>query len=145
VWSKALKVRGVSKAFPLWGPGSFGAAFRHRVGRAGPRVGWRAFQHHEGRGVGDGERLHGRSKALKGEPHERIRHETRPAGSGRIKASGGCENLKAQVVGFGKPGPRKAAASSGENAVGEGTSWEEPFPVVFGFAAGDSGRPRSFV
>jgi hypothetical protein len=49
----------------------------------------KAFQHQEGNGAGDGERLHGRSKALKGEPQERIRHETRPAGSGRTKASGG--------------------------------------------------------
>jgi hypothetical protein len=50
-----------------------------------------------------------------------------------------------QAVEFGKLGPRKAAASSGENAVGEGTSWEEPFSGVFGFAAGDSDRFRSFA
>jgi hypothetical protein len=49
----------------------------------------------EGRGAGDGELLHERNKALKGEPQERIRHETRPAGSERIKASRGRENLKA--------------------------------------------------
>ena len=49
------------------------------------------------------------------------------------------------MVGHGKPGPRKAAASSGENAEGEGTSWEEPFSGVFGFAAGDSDRFRPFA
>jgi hypothetical protein len=46
----------------------------------------RAFQRQEGNDAGDGERLHERSKALKGKPHERIWHETRPAGSGRTKA-----------------------------------------------------------
>jgi hypothetical protein len=45
----------------------------------------------------DDARLRGRKKALKGWPHERIRHETGPAGSGRIKAPGGCENLEAQA------------------------------------------------
>jgi hypothetical protein len=48
-----------------------------------------AFQRQEGNGAGDGVRLHGRSNALEGEPQERIRHETRPAGSGRMKAPGG--------------------------------------------------------
>jgi hypothetical protein len=48
-----------------------------------------AFQRQEGKGVGDGERLHEGSKALKGEPQERIRHEIRPAGSERMKVSGG--------------------------------------------------------
>jgi hypothetical protein len=49
--------------------------------------GWKqAPQRQEGNGTGDGVRLRGRSKALKGEPQERIRHETRPAGSGRIEA-----------------------------------------------------------
>jgi len=43
----------------------------------------------EGSGVGNGVRLRERGKALKGEPHERIWHETRPAGVGRIEASRG--------------------------------------------------------
>jgi len=34
-------------------------------------------------------RLRGRRKALKGEPHERIWYETRPADAGRMKAPGG--------------------------------------------------------
>lgn len=34
-------------------------------------------------GVGDGVRLRWRRKALEGKPQERIRHETRPIGSGR--------------------------------------------------------------
>jgi hypothetical protein len=89
VWSKALKTRGVKKAYPLWGrPGlarRFGACDSLVVlGKDG-----RASQRQEGNGAGDGERLHGRSKALKGKPHERIRHETRPAGTGRNKAPGG--------------------------------------------------------
>jgi hypothetical protein len=126
VWSKALKVRGVSRHHSSR-RGSVGAESRFSRHVAGSRVMRRTSQHQEGNGAGDGERLHERSNALKGEPQERIWHETRPAGSGRIKASRGRENLKAQVVGCGKPGPRKAAAPGGENAVGEGTSWEEPF------------------
>jgi hypothetical protein len=43
----------------------------------------------EGRGAGDGELLHERNKALKGEPQERIRHEIGPAGSRWMKASRG--------------------------------------------------------
>jgi hypothetical protein len=43
------------------------------------------------------------AKLWRAEPHERIRHETRPAGSGRMKAPGGCENLEVQAVGRGKP------------------------------------------
>jgi hypothetical protein len=97
VWSKALKVRGVRMIFPL---GSrLGAALRRSRRLWVSGVGRKAFQRQEGTDAGDSVRLHGRSKALKGEPHERIRHETRPAGSGRIKAPGGCENLEAQVIG----------------------------------------------
>jgi hypothetical protein len=127
------------------GRGSSGAAPRCSRRATGPRVMRKAFQHQEGNGAGDGERLHERRKALKGEPHERIWHETRPAGSGRIKASRGRENLKAQAVGRGKPGPRKAAAPGGENAVGERTSWEEPFIGSFGFAVGRGVRFRSYA
>jgi hypothetical protein len=75
-------------------------------------------ERHEGNGAGDGVRLRERKKALEGEPQERIRHETRPAGSGRMKASRGCENLKTQAVEFGRLN-HIAAAPSGENAVGE--------------------------
>jgi hypothetical protein len=39
------------------------------------------------------------AKLWRVQPHERIRYETRPAGSGRIKAPGGCENLKVQAIG----------------------------------------------
>jgi hypothetical protein len=49
----------------------------------------RVLQRQEGNGAGDGCRLRERNKALKGEPQERIRHATRPAGSGRNEASGG--------------------------------------------------------
>lgn len=53
-----------------------------------------AVQRQEGIDAGDGVRLRGRKKALEGEPHERIWHETRPAGPERVKASRGCENLE---------------------------------------------------
>jgi hypothetical protein len=49
----------------------------------------KAWKRQEGSGAGNGVRLRGRNKALKGEPQERIRHETRPVGSGRMKAPGG--------------------------------------------------------
>ena len=42
-------------------------------------------------------------KALKGEAQERYRHETRPGGCGRSKPSRGCESLKTEGVGCGKP------------------------------------------
>jgi hypothetical protein len=42
-------------------------------------------------------------KALEGKAHERYRHETRPDGPGRSKPSGGCETLKTEGVGLGKP------------------------------------------
>jgi hypothetical protein len=49
----------------------------------------KGLERHEGMGAGDGVRLRERRNALKGKPHERIWHETRPAGSGRIEAPGG--------------------------------------------------------
>jgi hypothetical protein len=49
----------------------------------------KGFERHEGMGAGDGVRLRERRNALKGKPHERIWHEIRPAGSGRIEAPGG--------------------------------------------------------
>jgi len=63
----------------------------------------RQTKRQEGSGIGDGIRLHERSKALKGEPHERIWHEIRPVSEGRNKAPRGWENLKAQAVGRGNP------------------------------------------
>jgi hypothetical protein len=97
VWSKALKARGVPTARPSWDDGGsarcFGTRDGHRrLGRDGE-----TFQRQEGIGAGDGVRLHGRNKALKGEPQERIWHETRPAGPGRTKTPRGRENLKAEA------------------------------------------------
>jgi hypothetical protein len=89
VWSKALKVRGVRKDHPHGERLASARCFGARDGRSGLGRYGKAFQHQEGNDAGDGERLHERSKALKGEPQERIRHETRPAGSGRTEASGG--------------------------------------------------------
>jgi hypothetical protein len=43
------------------------------------------------------------AKLWRAQPQERIRYEIGPTGSGRIKAPGGCENLKVQAVGRGKP------------------------------------------
>lgn len=54
-------------------------------------------QRQEGKGIGNDIRLHGRNNALKGKSHERILYEIRRVSIGRIKASRGCENLKAQV------------------------------------------------
>jgi hypothetical protein len=42
-----------------------------------------------GTALEDSVRLRERKKALEGGPQERIRHETRPAGSRRMKAPGG--------------------------------------------------------
>jgi hypothetical protein len=83
------EVEGVGQHVPFgawraWRGASALATANQRLGRCET-----TFQRQEGNDVGDGERLHGRSKALEGEPHERIWHETRPAGSGRMKASGG--------------------------------------------------------
>jgi len=58
-----------------------------------------------------------------GWPQERIRHETRPAGSGRMKAPGGCENLKAQAVGRGRSNHSCRCSGRG-NAEGVETSRE---------------------
>jgi hypothetical protein len=44
-----------------------------------------------------------RGKALKGKPHERFWHETRPEGSGGSKPARGWETLEPEVVGRGKP------------------------------------------
>jgi hypothetical protein len=122
------------------GRGGFGAEFRFSRQAVGSRVERKAFQHQEGNGAGDGERLHGRSKALKGEPQERIRHETRPAGSGRMKASGGRENLKAQAVGNWEARPSKSRCPGwgkrcrGRNLMGG---------AVFRFVRLRRGRKRS--
>jgi hypothetical protein len=71
-------------------------------------------EHQEGRGIGDDVPLRERSKALKGEPHERIWPEIWSAGTGRIKASRGCENLKAQALGRWEARAHHAAALRGE-------------------------------
>jgi hypothetical protein len=63
----------------------------------------------------------GGAKLWRAQPHERIRHETRPAGSRRMKALRGRENLRAQAVGRGKPG-HHAAAACGETLKGRRTS-----------------------
>jgi hypothetical protein len=65
---------------------SFGSCDGWRPGGRGVAL---FSQRQEGSGVRDGVPLHGRNKALKGKPHERIWYEIRPAGSGRIKAPGG--------------------------------------------------------
>jgi hypothetical protein len=110
---------GHREALSTWGAGDsarhFGACDGPwGLGEDGPLV-----QRQEGNGAGDGVRLHGRSKALKGEPHERIWHETRPAGSGRTKAPGGRENLKAQAIGPWEARLSYAAALSGETLKGK--------------------------
>jgi hypothetical protein len=98
---------------------AFGAALRQRDGDQLLESGWtQVFQRQEGNGTGDGVRLRGRSKALKGEPHERIRHEIRPAGSGRTEASRGCENLEAQAGRAWEARSSCAAAPSGETLKG---------------------------
>jgi hypothetical protein len=96
VWSKALKSKEAVEA-----PGGelvfvviVSAVANAQSGFSESGTG-RFQKRQEGNGAGDSVRLHGRRNALKGEPQERIRHETRPAGSKRIKASRGRENLKA--------------------------------------------------
>jgi hypothetical protein len=86
---QGLEDEAAPRAFPSWEP----AALARRLGIRDemPAFGLDrgVSERQEGTGAGDGERLHERSKALKGEPHERIWHETGPAGSGRMKASRG--------------------------------------------------------
>jgi hypothetical protein len=63
-------------------------AFFGRVVACGDSVLWWLSwwtQRQEGTGAGDGVRLRERSKALKGEPQERIWSETWPAGSVTVK------------------------------------------------------------
>jgi len=57
----------------------------------------------KGTDVRKGEKALRGGKALKGKPHERYRHETRPEGSGGRKPSGGWETLETEGVGRGKP------------------------------------------
>jgi hypothetical protein len=98
---QSLEGEAAPRAFPKWELVALARCFG--ICDEKPAVGLArgVSERQEGRGVGDGARLHERSKALEGEPHERIWHETRPAGSGRMKASRGCENLQAQAVGLG--------------------------------------------
>jgi hypothetical protein len=118
VWSKALKAGVIKKPSPLWGARDLARRFGACDSPRGLGEEGRVAQRQEGNGAGDGERLHGRNKALKGEPHERIWHETRPAGSGRTKAPGGRENLKAQAIGPWEAWSMDAAAPGGETLKG---------------------------
>jgi hypothetical protein len=88
VQRKALKVRGCSDDFQSH-VGFLARRFGNRDLGAERRLDRGCWQRQEGRGVGDGVRLRGRNKALEGEPHERIRHEIRPASSERKKAPRG--------------------------------------------------------
>lgn len=63
-------------------------------------------------------------KALKGEPQGRYRFETQPGGAWRSKALRGCENLKAQRTGYGKPGSSGLQVT--EDVVGDKTPREQP-------------------
>jgi hypothetical protein len=105
----------------LWNAALISSVFE-AVGKSARRC---VIQRQEGSGIGNDVRLHERNNALKGEPQEWIRNEIMPAGSGRIKAPGGCENLEVQAIGLGKPDQRCRCPVRG-NAVGEETSWEEP-------------------
>jgi len=87
VWSKALKVRAVRSALPLWRAADWRGVSALRLD-AGFREGASSgLKIRRARAPETATRLHERRKALEGEPQERIRHEIRPAGSGRIKAS----------------------------------------------------------
>jgi hypothetical protein len=57
-------------------------------------------------------------KALKGEPQERIWHETRPAGPQRMEASRGRENLEAQADEAWKPRPTRPLLRAGRRCRG---------------------------
>jgi len=91
-------------------------------------------QHPEGVETPRGERRWKQRTAAREEegsggwPQERIRHETRPGGSGRMKAPGGCENLKAQAVGKACPTnscrcPALEKRWRGRNLKGGAASW----------------------
>jgi hypothetical protein len=97
VWSKALKARGAQTARPYGTAAVRRGASALATATGGSGGSEEHSQRQEGNGAGDGVRLHGRSKALKGEPQERIWHETRPAGPGRTKTPRGRENLKAEA------------------------------------------------
>lgn len=91
----------------------------------------------EGCGAGNGVRLCERNKALEGEPQERDRHETGPAGVGRSKASRGCENLKAQRARTWESW-QLVAAPHRENAEGDGTPREDLAESAFAARGQDS-------
>jgi hypothetical protein len=63
----------------------------------------KALKRQEGNGAGNSVRLRGRKKALEGDPKSGSGMKQGRAGSGRMKAPGGCENLKAQAVGMAFP------------------------------------------
>jgi hypothetical protein len=110
---------GHQEALSTWGAQELARRFGARDGPGGLGEEGRVVQRQEGNGAGDGERLHGRNKALKGKPHERIWHDTRPAGSGRTKAPRGRENLKAQAIGPWEARLTYAAAPGGETLKGK--------------------------
>jgi hypothetical protein len=91
----------------------------------------------EGCGAGNGVRLCERNKALEGEPQERDRHETGPAGVGRSKASRGCENLKTQRARAWEPW-HWVAAPLREDAEGDGTPREDLAECAFAARGQDS-------
>jgi hypothetical protein len=94
VWSKALKARGQTTYLQSGNPvvSAVGSVVEEMRSVCVNNV-KRAVALETAYGCARGVKL------WRAEPHERIRHEIGPAGSGRTKASGGCENLKAQVVG----------------------------------------------
>ena len=100
------------------------------------------FERQEGNGAGDGVRLHGRSEALKVEPQERIRHEIRPAGSGRTQKRHEVEKTwRRRPVERGKLDPRCAAALSRENAEGDETPRKGVVLETNGFGREWKARP----
>jgi hypothetical protein len=120
---QSLEGEAALRAFPSWELAALARRFGTRDEKPALGLVRGVSERQEGNGAGDGDRLHERRKALEGEPHERIRHETRPAGSGRMNASRGCENLQAQAVGFGNPDhfmplPRAGRRCRGEDLKG---------------------------
>jgi len=71
---------------------------------------------------------------LKGRSQERIRYEIRPAGSERIKAPGGCENLKVQAVEISRLDQMMPLLWVGKTLKGSQTS-REALPVGVWFRA----------
>jgi len=111
--------------------------FRPQGQTSGPHLAGTDAERQEGCGAGNGVRLCERNKALEGEPQERDRHETGPAGVGRRKASRGCENLKTQRARAWEPW-QLVAAPLRENAEGDGTPREDLVESAFAARGQDS-------